>query len=129
MPLQAVNASLLIEIPQFGASTTTTITTAVPNPPGHTCSSSTVACDDYSVLVPAANPSVGAFNPAGTTYTQAPAPVNYIVDGQAVNSSGGAECDPLEEQTSQQANPPGGSLTVTAGGTVTASMLTFAGCR
>jgi hypothetical protein len=36
VPLQAVSTSLLIPIPQFGASTTTTITTAVPNPPGHT---------------------------------------------------------------------------------------------
>jgi hypothetical protein len=123
VPLQAVSANLLIPIPQFGASTTTTITTAVPNPPGHTCSSNTVACNDYSLLVPAGNPNVGVFNPMGTIYTQAPAPVNYIADGLA------ALCSPTEEQTNQRANPPGGTLTVTAGNTVTASTLAFTGCQ
>jgi hypothetical protein len=123
VPLQMVSANLLIPIPKFGASTVTTITTAVPNPPSHICTSNTVACNGYSLLVPAGNPNVGAFNPNGTTYTQAPAPVSYLVDGQA------ASCSPSEEQTNQQANPPGGPLNVSAGGTVTASTLAFSGCQ
>ena len=122
MPVQAVGANLVIPIPQFGASTSTTITTVIPNP--NTCSSNTVAFANYSLLVPAGNPNVGVFNPMGTHYAQVSAPpVNYIVDGQA------ALCSPSEEQTNQQANPPGGSLTVTAGGTVTASTLAFTGCQ
>jgi len=123
VPLQAVSTNLLIPIPQFGSSPTTTITTAVPNPPSHTCSSSTVACNDYTVLVPAGSPNVGVFNPTGTSYMQAPAPVNYIGDGDA------GACSPTEEQTNQQASPPGGLLTVTAGNTFTASTLAFTGCQ
>jgi hypothetical protein len=127
VPMQAVTINstiVLIPIPQFGGtSTTTTITTAVPNPPSHTCTPTTVACNDYTVMVPAGNPSVGVFNPTGTTYTQAAPPVNFIVDGTA------SSCSPAEEQTNQQANPPGGSLTVTTGGTVTASTLAFTGCQ
>ncbi len=125
VPLQTItigSANALIPIPQFGASTTTTITTVVPSQ-SHPCSSNTVACNDYAVMVPAGNLSVGAFNPMGTTYTQAGPPVNFIVDAKS------ASCSPREEQTNQQANPPGGSLTVTAGNTITASTLAFTGCR
>ena len=121
VPLQAVSSNLLLPIPQFGTtSTTTTITTAIPNP--NTCSSNMVACADYTVLVPAGNPNVGVFNPAGTSYTQAPAPVNYIMDGQA------ASCSPSEKQTDTLA-PPGGPLVVTPGTAVNASTLAFTGCQ
>jgi len=121
VPLQTMSANLLVPIPQFGASTTTTITTVIPNP--NTCSSNTVACANYSLLAPVGNPHVGVFNPMGTHYAQAAAPVNYIVDGQA------ASCNPSEEQTDQRSSPPGGSLTVTTGGTVMASTLALTGCQ
>lgn len=121
-PFTVGNTNLLLTVPQFGTtSTTTTITTAIPNP--NTCSSNTVACANYSVMVPAGNPNVGVFSATGTNYAQPSGVVNYIVDGNA------ASCSPSEEQTNQQANPPGGSLTVTAGGTVTASALAFTGCQ
>ncbi len=125
VPMQAVTAgtaNLLIPIPQFGASTRTTVTTAAVTPPTPACPS-TVACANYVLKVPAANPSVGVFNAMGTTYTQSNAAVQYIVDAQA------AMCAPSEMQTDQQANPPGGALTVTAGNTFTAATLAFTGCQ
>jgi hypothetical protein len=122
-PFTIASTNLLLEIPMFGSnSTVTTINTTVPNP--NTCSSNTVGCGNYSLLIPAGNPNVGAFDATnGTHFAQALGPVNYIVDGQT------SSCSPSEEQTNQQANPPGGALTVTAGNTVTASTLAFSGCQ
>jgi hypothetical protein len=125
MPLQPFSiggTNLLLEIPMFGGnSTVTTVNTTVTNP--NTCSSNSVGCGNYALLVPGANPNVGVFNPVGTNFTQIAGAASYIVYAQA------SSCSPSEEQTNQQQNPPGGTLTVTAGGTATASTLTFSSCQ
>lgn len=126
VPLQPVTVggtNVLLPIPMFGGITTvTTVNTVVPNP--NTCTPNTVGCGNYTLLVPADNPNVGVFNAtSGTTYTQSSSAVNYIVDAKT------SSCNPSEEQTDQRASPPGGSLTVTAGGTFTASTLAFTACQ
>ena len=121
-PFTVASTNLLLPIPMFGGnSSLTTVDTVIPNP--NTCSSNTVACGNYTLMVPAANPNVGVLNAgSGTSFTQASGAVNYIVDAQT------ASCSPSEEQTNMLA-PPGGSLVVTPGGTVTASTLAFSSCQ
>lgn len=88
-------------------------------------------CGTYTMMVPAANPSVGAFSTSGN---QAPAPpatgtVNYTVDARAfvVGGAGAADCSPSDLQTSStSANSP---LTASGGTTVTAATLAFSGCQ
>lgn len=110
-------------IPQMGS--TLSVTTAA----GATCPVNTF-CFDYSLGVPAANPNVGAFASAGTTYTQATGgTVNYTVGAQAfVPGSGGtANCTPSSLTTSS--NNLSTPLTVTAGTPSTAATLAFTGCQ
>ena len=81
-------------------------------------------CVSYTLGVPAANASVGAFSSGGTTYTAgAAAPFNYSVDAQAfVPSSGGtADCTTSDMQA--------GPVSVTAGGSVAATTIAFTGCQ
>src|SRR5215472_11921786 len=96
---------------------------------GPSCPTNT-ECVSYTLAVPALNPSVGAFSTSGHQQPAAPAPgpVDYAIDAQAViPSSGGiTDCSPSDLQTSTKSS--GGSLSVTAGGTVTASTLAFTGC-
>lgn len=87
-------------------------------------------CVSYTLSVPGLNPNVGAFNSAGTTYTQNIVdPVNYTVDARAfVPMSGGtASCNPSGLMTSTLQG--GGALVVTPGGSVTASTLAFTACQ
>jgi hypothetical protein len=105
---------------------TATLTTA----PGPGCPANT-DCADYTVVVPAANPSVGTFTASGN---QIPAPppggtVGYSLDANAFvpGSAGTEDCNPSNLQTSQtNTNAP---LTVTAGGSVTAATLAFTACQ
>jgi hypothetical protein len=105
---------------------TATLTTA----PGPGCPVNT-DCADYTLAVPAANPSVGTFTATGNQ-TPAPPPggtVGYSLDANAFvpGSAGTADCSPSNLQTSQtSANAP---LTVTVGGSVTAATLAFTGCQ
>jgi len=103
-----------------------TLTTA----PGSGCPVNT-DCVDYTLAVPAANPSVGTFTPSGNR-TPAPPPggtVGYSLDANAFvpGSAGATDCNPSNLQTNQTStNAP---LTVTAGGTVTAATLAFTVCQ
>jgi hypothetical protein len=88
-------------------------------------------CVSYTLVVPALNPSVGAFSTGGNQQPTAPAPgsVIYTVDGQAVapNSGGSPDCSPSDLQTSSTS--AGNPLFVIAGGTVTASTAAFTACQ
>lgn len=109
-------------IPQMGS--TLSVATAA----GATCPVNTF-CFDYTLGVPAANPNVGAFASAGTTYTQATGgAVNYTVGAQAFVPGGGgtAACTPSALTTSN--NNLATPLTVTAGTPSTAATLAFTGC-
>jgi hypothetical protein len=124
--LQPIAANVLITTPLAQqSSATATLVTA----PG-TCPANT-DCVSYTLSVPAANPSVGAFV---TTGNQTPAPppagpVNYTLDASAVvpGSAGTADCIPPNLKTSQTSTST--PLIVTAGTSVTAATLAFTGCQ
>jgi hypothetical protein len=128
--LQAImvnSANLLVTVPLAAQSASTaTLTTAS----GMSCPAKT-NCVSYTLSVPAANPSIGAFSSSGN---QSPAPpatgvVNYTLEAGAFlpGSAGQADCSPSVLQTSQtSASTP---LTVTSGVSVTAATLAFTGCN
>jgi Domain of unknown function (DUF4382) len=104
---------------------TATITTA-----GGSCPMNT-DCATYTLSVPAANPSVGAFSSSGNQTPAPPEPgtVNYTMDANAFvpGSPGVPDCSPSNLQTSLTGtNAP---LTVTAGSPVTVATLAFTGCQ
>lgn len=124
--LQSIASNLLVTVPLAQESAATaTLGTA----PGVLCPANT-DCVNYTLVVPAANPSIGAFNPGGnqTPAPPAPGPVGYTVDASAFMAGTNlADCSPSNLQTSMtDTNAP---LTVTSGGTVTAATLAFTGCQ
>lgn len=125
--LQAVsvggsNLSLTIPLVQQHAATANVATAS-----GTTCAVNT-DCANYSLAVPALAPTTGTFAASGTSYTVGTAAAAYSVEAQAaVPSSGGtADCTPSVLTTPTGA---GASLTVTAGATVQAAVLSFTGCQ
>jgi hypothetical protein len=119
--------NLLVTVPLAAQSASTaTLMTA----PGMSCPPNT-NCVSYTLSVPAANPSVGAFSSSGN---QSPAPpatgtVNYTLDAAAFvpGSAGQTDCSPSDLQTSQTTSST--PLTVTPGAGVTAATLAFTGCN
>ena len=120
------NASLLVTIPLAAQSAAMfNLTTAA-----GTCPTNT-DCGTYTLKVPAANPSVGAFSTSGT---QNPAPpsgsaVDYTIDARAFVVGGGStvDCNPADMQTSSTSTST--PLTGTAGTSSTAATLAFTGCQ
>ncbi|HEY6967975.1 MAG TPA: DUF4382 domain-containing protein [Candidatus Angelobacter sp.] len=121
------NSALLVTIPLAAQSAAMdNVATAS----GASCPAKT-DCVTYTIMVPAANPSVGAFSTSGNQNPAPPATgaVNYTVDGRAFVPGGGSspDCNPSDMQTSSTStNTP---LVVTAGTTVTAATLAFSGCQ
>ena len=119
--------NLLVTVPLATQSASTaTLMTA----PGMSCAAKT-NCVSYTLSVPAANPSIGAFSISGN---QSPAPpaagaVNYTLEAAAFvpGSAGQADCSPSVLQTSQTSTSA--PLTVTPGVSVTAATLAFTGCN
>jgi hypothetical protein len=122
-----VNGSnLLVTVPLAAQSASTaTLMTA----PGASCPANT-DCVSYTLSVPAANPSVGAFSSSGNQSPALPTAgtVNYTLDAAAFvpGSAGQADCSPSDVQTSQTSGST--PLTVTPGASVTAATLSFTGC-
>ena len=81
-------------------------------------------CANYTLSLPAANPTVGAFNASGTTWAPVSITFAYTVSGHAfVPSSGGTDdCTPAVVSTPSP-------ITITAGGSVAAPVLAFTGCQ
>jgi uncharacterized protein DUF4382 len=125
-PITVNSATILITtpLPQFPAATATLLTA-----PG-TCPANT-DCVNYTLAVPAANPSVGAFVTTGSQTPAAPAAgtVNYTVDALAFvpGQAGTADCTPPHLQMSQTSTST--PLTATAATIVTAATLSFSGCQ
>ena len=125
-PITVNSATVLITVPlaQQSSSTLSLVTEADVSCPVNT------DCVSYTLAVPAANPSVGAF----VAGNQTPAPpaggaVSYTVDANALvpGSAGVSDCNPSNLQTS---NTVGSTpLTVLPGGPVTAATLAFTGCQ
>ena len=126
-PISVNSSTLLVTIPLAAQSAATaTLTTAT----SATCPAKT-DCATYTLAVPAANPSVGAFSTSGSQKPAVPAVglVNYTMDARAVvaDGSGTADCSPSDLQTSTTVT--NAALTVTPGASVTASTLAFSGCQ
>jgi Domain of unknown function (DUF4382) len=125
--LQSIGSGVLVTVPLAHQSmAAATLTTAT----GAGCPANT-DCASYTLSVPAMNPSVGTFSSSGTQTPSAPASgaVNYMVDAIAFvpGSAGQLDCSPSDLQTNQTSAST--SLTVTAGGSVTAATLAFNGCQ
>jgi len=112
-----------VTIPLQGMSTPTAATAS-----GGMCPMNT-NCASYTLIVPAANASIGAFSMSGTTYSMpAAGDVLYIVEARAtVPMSGGtATCMPsTKAQDKDSMDQP---LKVTAGASTTAKSIDFTGC-
>jgi len=125
-PITVNSATVLITVPlaQQSSSTLSLATEVDVSCPVNT------DCVSYTLAVPAANPSVGAF----VAGNQLPAPpaggaVSYTVDANALvpGSAGVLDCNPSNLQTN---NTVGSTpLTVLPGGPVTAATLAFTGCQ
>jgi len=86
-------------------------------------------CAQYTLVVPASNPSVGVFSSSGFTYsTPAAAPVPFTVDARAAvpNSGGAADCSPSEIMTATDIN--NATLVVTPATITTVARADFKGC-
>jgi hypothetical protein len=125
--IKANGGNLLVTVPLAAQSASTvTLMTA----PGMSCPAYT-DCVSYTLSMPAANPSVGAFSSSGN---QSPAPpatgtVNYTLDAAAFvpGSAGQTDCSPADLQTSLTSSST--PLTVTPGASLTAATLAFTGCN
>jgi hypothetical protein len=125
--LQSIGSGIMVTVPlpEQSAATDTLMTASGTGCPVNT------DCANYTLGVPASNPSVGTFN---TTGVQQPAPpakgvVNYTVDAQAFVPGGGGQtdCNPSDLQTSMtNTNTP---LAVTPGNPSTAATLPFTSCQ
>ncbi|HEV8384341.1 MAG TPA: DUF4382 domain-containing protein [Candidatus Acidoferrales bacterium] len=115
-----------VTIPLMGASTANIATTATPV--SVVCPANTF-CEQYTLIVPASNPSVGTFASSGTTFSvPASGSVLFKVEARAFRplSGGTPTCSPTSVVvTTDSANAP---LAVTAGATVTAKQIDFTGC-
>ncbi len=86
-------------------------------------------CAQYTLVVPASNPSVGVFAASGFTYSvPASGDVLFSVDAIATRPSSGAAsiCTPAEQMTSKDVN--GQPLKVTPGTITNAAELDFSVC-
>jgi hypothetical protein len=127
-PITVNGTSLQVTIPLAAQSATAVnVETAAAS----SCPTNT-DCVTYTLKVPVANPSVGAFNTSGT---QSPAPpsgsaVVYTVDGRAFVVGGGNTQDCLpntDVQVSQTSTST--ALTPLAGVSITAQTVAFSGCQ
>ncbi len=118
------SSSLLVTIPLAAqSSSSVNLATAA----SASCPANT-DCVNYTLTVPAANPSVGAFSASGA---QNPAPpaggaVDYTVDARAFSASA-PDCTNPDMQTNMTSTS--GPLAVVAGTSVTAQTLAFSGCQ
>jgi Domain of unknown function (DUF4382) len=121
--LQSIGNNVMITVPLAQQSAVTlTLTTGACNG---------TDCANYTLFVPAGNPSVGTFVSPGPQSPNAPAgaPFNYTVDAQAFVPGGGqiTDCTPSDVPTSL--NDANSTLSVTVGGTVNAATIGFTGCQ
>ncbi len=127
-PITVNSSSLLVTIPlAVQSATSVNVTTAA----SASCPAKT-DCVNYTVTVPVANPSVGAFSTSGSQNPGAPGggPVVYTVDGRAFVTGGGNTPDCLPNSDLQTSvTSTSAPLTPLAGGSVTAQTLAFTGCQ
>ncbi len=118
------STSLLVTIP---LATQSASAVNLSTTPSASCPANT-DCATYTLTVPAANPSVGAFSASGAQNPAPPAsgPADYTVDARAFSASA-PDCTNPDMQTSLTSSSA--PLAVTAGIGVTAQTLAFSGCQ
>jgi hypothetical protein len=125
IPLEAAPATLIS--PAQASTNPLALTSTTACPAG---SPSNADCAQYTLVVPASNPSVGVFSASGFTYSlPASGDVLFSVDAIATRpGSGGASiCTPAEQITSKDMN--GQPLKVTSGTITNAAELDFSVCN
>ncbi len=124
IPLEAIAASQTTSaVASTGLISLTSNATCPTGAPANT------NCAQYTLVVPASNPSVGVFSSSGFTYsTPAPAPVPFTVDARAAipNSGGMSDCSPSEIMTTTDINNV--TLVVTPATLTTVARTDFKGC-
>jgi hypothetical protein len=124
--LQSIGANQLVTVPLAQQSAATA---SLETAPDASCPMNT-DCAKYTLVVPASNPSIGAFNSGGNQMPASPLPgtVAYTVDANAfIVGMNVSDCTKPNQETSMtDMNAP---LTVTPGGSVMASLLQFTGCQ
>lgn len=119
-----------VTIPLFNSSVSNFPTAATPTAGFASPCPANTFCEGYSLLVPAQNPSFGAFSTSGTMFSApAAAPVPFAVEVRAFRpmSGGTATCSPSSKSTTMTSlSAP---LEVTAGAPVTAARLDFTACN
>jgi hypothetical protein len=94
----------------------------VPTQPG-ACPANT-DCATFGLSLAPANPFVGMFNAAGTSYTQDSGPVNYVIEGMSFAPLSGATADCSNSAQSKAVTVTPGSVT-----DITSQPLSFTGCQ
>jgi Domain of unknown function (DUF4382) len=126
--VNSANVLITTPLPQFPAATATLVT--APGTVALPCPTNT-DCVGYTLFVPAANPSVGAFVTTGNQTPAAPAAgtVNYTIDALAFvpGQAGTADCTSPHLQMTQTTTAT--PLTATAATAVTAGTIAFSGCQ
>jgi hypothetical protein len=124
IPLESIQATgTTSAVSSTGLISLTTNTTCPTGAPANT------NCAQYTLVVPASNPSVGVFSSSGFTYsTPAAAPVPFTVDARAAvpNSGGTADCSPSEIMTTTDMN--NATLVVAPATLTTVARTDFKGC-
>ena len=118
-----------VTVPLFANSVSNIATSATPLTMGVTCPANTF-CEGYSLIVPAQNPSFGAFASGGTMFSvPAAAPFSFTVEGRAFRpmSGGTPTCTPTSQTTSMDSMSA--ALAAVSGTPVTAQTLAFTTCN
>lgn len=80
-------------------------------------------CVDYTLVVPAGGPYIGAYATSGASLTQIAPLASYVIDGVA-SLDGSADCSPAEEKSQVYAIASGGPFTIAV-----ANPLAFTMCQ
>jgi hypothetical protein len=80
-------------------------------------------CVDFTMVVPAGGPYIGAYATSGASLTQSMPLASYSIDGIA-SLDGSADCSPSEEKSQVYAIAAGGPFTIAV-----TNALTFMGCQ
>ncbi len=97
-------SGMTVTIPLLPTSQQTSATLAVETAPDPSCAAGT-DCVNYSTVLPAGGPYIGAYSSSGAALTLSSPLAAYVIDGQAfVPSSGGvADCNPSEVKSQSYA--------------------------
>jgi uncharacterized protein DUF4382 len=115
-------------VPLFTGSSADVMVTSSTMPTSGTTCPTGAFCGNYTLVVPASNPTVGTFSAGKTTITSpAPSPVPYSVEADATNPTSGAAICTMPSQTTSK-DSTAAQLAVTPGATTTAAQIDFTGC-